>query len=187
MPSVRHKVISAVLFFLAAGAWALNSHHTQASVAGSTAENKVWHLKHRGYPSLFGYLSHHWGLRVVESEIESQVRQNGETTVAHRMDFFDSQGLMGFVTIQFEANLRIEGGDSLKLDVDKSTIKITDHSDDFDLASFNPYLDDLLHDMYQAQRNIITHSPSEAIIETPYMGIVRVHASSDIRLIVPSS
>ncbi|WP_028025087.1 hypothetical protein [Enterovibrio calviensis] len=183
MPSVFHRVITALLLLAAMGAWGINHHHSIVNHPEVMAENKVWYLKHRGYPNQFGFLSHHWGLRVVESEIETAVKEGGDATIAVRMKLFDSEGLMGFVTLQFDAGIQVNGGNRLKLEVDKRTAAITEHSEGFDLATFQPYLDDLLHDMYQGQRNIISISNTEAIMEIPYMGIVRVHPTSEAKII----
>ncbi|MGF1770261.1 hypothetical protein L4D06_23120 [Enterovibrio makurazakiensis] len=182
-PSIFHQIVTLLLLVAAIGAWGINHHHSSVNHPETMAENKVWYLKHRGYPNQFGFLSHHWGLRVVESDIETAIKERGEATIAVRMKLFDSEGLMGFVTLQFDAHMQVSGGDRLKLEVDKRTATITEHSEHFDLATFRPYLDDLLHDMYQGQRNIISISHTEAIMEVPYMGIVRVHPIPEAKII----
>ena len=181
MSLINHKIVTVLLLVFASLTLAFSHYYQDTYPSKSMIENKIWNVKHRGYPSQFGYLSHHWALRLVETNIDAEVRKD-DLTMAMEFKLFDQNGPFAQLTIQFDSEWSVNN-DLISFHVDKDSARITHHSEDFDLQTFEPYLIDLLHDMFSAPRQVISVSQNEVIIEIPYLGIIRTVPIADSTLI----
>jgi len=171
MSFITHKIITVILLIFAGLTLAFSFYYQDVYPSKSVIANKTWNVKHRGYPNQFGYLTHHWGLRIVETNIDAEIHHDNLTT-AMEFKLFDQNGPFAQLTIQYDSEWSISN-DLISFHVDKDSARVTQYSEGFDLEIFEPYLIDLLHDMFSAPRQVISISANEVILEIPYLGIVR--------------
>jgi len=182
MSHAFHKAITLVLAIVAIlTASASYIYYDNFAPDKIALSNPVWEFKHRGYPSQFGYLSHQWGLRIIEIHSQFQTDEH-HATQAIEFKMFDDDGLLGEFILQFDLNWQADGH-KLDVSVIDSTIEITSASDGFDLDALHTYLYDMVHNMYQVPREVISVSHNMLIIDIPYVGIIRLTPTPTAHLI----
>lgn len=181
MPSTKHKIITLILGFTAIALLTVSHYYQQHHAPASNLDNAVWEYKYRGYPNQFGYLNHHWGIRIID--VHSQVvTQNNQTTQAMAFKLYGQSSLIGEFTIQFDANWQATR-EYLDLEVIKSSLALTHVSPELDAEALKPFLTDMLNDMYATPREIISVTPNSLVIDIPYMGMIRATRIQEARLI----
>lgn len=182
MSAIAHRFITIVFAVCAIASIVFKMHYESQNLHGGMITDKIWVASHRGYISHFGYLNHQFDLRLVETQVEAEVRQDGDLTMAIEFTLFDQNGLLGSFAVQFEAQL-VGHSNRFAFNVNRSSAAILHCDGKLNMTLIEPMVVDLLHNMFSSPRDIILAKPNEVIVEVPYLGILRATTTDYLRLI----
>jgi hypothetical protein len=140
----------------------------------SILKQSTWQLKHRGYPSQFGYLNHHFDIRTLDIYSEVMINES-RVTIASQYSFYGKDSLLGEVQFQLEADWHLDEDHTSTFNVLPESLKIISMSERLESMEVTAFFYELIEESFNFKPKLLSFSERELIVEAPQVGIVRLN------------